>query len=339
VQLNLVRNILAGFLVVAVSLVFTALLALYLLGQTADVLDHRSKESPPVAQQSVDAGAVSDSGLSEASARLRQGQVLILLVGLAGLMIGLAGVVVAANQASRILSRLKQATRQLTNVVLDEELPDSAVATADDLENEIRDMMRKIKASQQLWLDASPLTRLPGNIAIEQVLKGKMSHHEKFALCYIDLDDFKAYNDKYGYAKGSELIKLTGEIIHRAKNDYADPEDFVGHIGGDDFVLITSPAKVESVCQSILSDFDKVIPDHYDEVDRERGYIEGDDRYGVHRRFSLMSISIAVVSDAQREFSSPIEIAQVATEIKDYVKTLPGSNYLIDRRVSTRWGG
>jgi GGDEF domain-containing protein len=208
--------------------------------------------------------------------------------------------------------------------------------TGDDLEHDIREMMCKIQASQQLCLDASPLTRLPGNIAIEQVLKGKMLHGEKFALCYIDLDDFKAYNDRYGYARGSELIKLTGEIIYLAKDRHGDPGDFVGHIGGDDFVLITSPENVEPVCSAITAAFDRAVPDHYDPDDRQRGYVEGTDRYGVTRRFPLMTISVAVVSDAQRNFSSPLEIAQVATELKDYIKRLPGSNYLVDRRTRQR---
>ncbi len=154
---------------------------------------------------------------------------------------------------------------------------------------------------------------------------------------YIDLDDFKAFNDKYGYAKGSDLIKMTGEVLYRAKDEYAEAQDFVGHIGGDDFVLITSPDIVEQVCQAIISEFDRLIPDYYYAEDQENGFIEGIDRYGVKRRFSIMSISIAVVSDVKRSFKSPIEIAKVATEIKDYVKSLPGSNYLIDRRVSTRW--
>ena len=212
----------------------------------------------------------------------------------------------------------------------------SGVPLGDDLEHDIREMMRKIQMSQQLCLDASPLTRLPGNIAIEQVLKGKMLNDEKFALCYIDLDDFKAYNDKYGYARGSELIKLTGEVIHRAKDEHGHADDFVGHIGGDDFVLITSPENVEPVCQAIIAAFDAAVPGHYAAEDQARGYIEGTDRYGVTRRFPLMSISIAVVSDARRNFGSPLEIAQVASEIKDYVKTLPGSNYLIDRRSRKR---
>jgi GGDEF domain-containing protein len=249
---------------------------------------------------------------------------------------GVVGMAFAVHQAAGIIDRLRQATRYLGDVVLDEMSPGEFLSASDGLDREIQEMMLKIKDSQMRYLDASPLTRLPGNLAIEQVLRGKMEREEKFALCYIDLDDFKAFNDKYGYAKGSDLIKMTGEVIYRAKDKHADKQDFVGHIGGDDFVLITSPGQVEQVCQTIISDFDWLIPGFYQAEDRSNGYIEGTDRFGVRRRFPIMSISIAVVSDVRRSFTSPLEIARVATEIKDYVKSLPGSNYLVDRRVTSR---
>jgi GGDEF domain-containing protein len=324
-RLNLIRQILTSFLLVCAGFAVAWVAALYLL-QTA---------SNRLAQLVLPPGGAAE-GVARVQQFLQGGQMVVLLFGLAGFLAGLVGMVIAASQATRMLGRLKLATQQLANVVLDQELPASGMSLGDDLEHDIREMMRKIQMSQQLCLDASPLTRLPGNIAIEQVLKGKMLNDEKFALCYIDLDDFKAYNDRYGYARGSELIKLTGEVIHRAKDEYGHAEDFVGHIGGDDFVLITSPENVEAVCQAIIAAFDAAVPGHYDAEDRMRGYVEGTDRYGVTRRFPLMSISIAVVSDARRNFGSPLEIAQVATEIKDYVKTLPGSNYLIDRRSRKR---
>jgi len=324
-RLNLIRQILTSFLVVCAGFAVAWVAALYLLQSASNQL--AKLPMPP--------GDAAD-GVGRVQQLLQSGEMVVLLVGLAGFLGGLIGMVIAASQATRMLGRLKQATQQLANVVLDQEFPISATSMGDDLEHDIREMMRKVQVSQQLCLDASPLTRLPGNIAIEQVLKGKMLNDEKFALCYIDLDDFKAYNDKYGYARGSELIKLTGEVIHRAKDEHGDPGDFVGHIGGDDFVLITSPDNVEPVCQAIIDAFDSAVPAHYHADDRARGYIEGTDRYGVTRRFPLMSISIAVVSDARRNFTTPLEIAQVATEIKDYVKTLPGSNYLIDRRTGQR---
>jgi len=267
---------------------------------------------------------------------IRTSQSVVLLLCLGGFLFGLCGMAFSAHHAARIVERIRQATRHLADVMLDEISPSKLHVVSDDFDREIQEMILKIKESQQRYLDASPLTRLPGNLAIEEVLRGKMDRGEKFALCYVDLDDFKAFNDKYGYARGSDIIKMSGEVIYRAKDKHGDKQDFVGHIGGDDFVLITSPEKAKLVCESIISDFDHLISDYYPPEDRARGYIEGPDRYGVLRRFPIMSISIAVVSDVRRSFRSPVEIAKVATEIKDYVKVLPGSNYLLDRRTKER---
>ena len=315
-HLTLVRYILISFLATAAIFIVAGLVALSSLEQVADQF--------------------TASNFSHVQKMLRNSQGIVMALFLVGLLSGLTAMAFAVHQASEIMDRLRRATKHLGDVVLDEMTPSEFLSASDGLDREIQEMMLKIKDSQQRYLDASPLTRLPGNLAIEQVLQGKMEQGEKFALCYIDLDDFKAYNDRYGYAKGSDLIKMTGEVLYRAKDEFAETQDFVGHIGGDDFVLITSPDIVEQVCKAIISEFDSLIPDYYHADDLEKGFVEGTDRYGVKRRFSIMSISIAVVSDVKRTFTSPIEIAQVATEIKDYVKSLPGSNYLIDRRVTTR---
>ena len=317
---TLIRQILTSFLVVCAVFAIGWIVSLYLLQEVSNQL------------ATIPSGS---SGVARTRELLHYGQVAVLLLGLVGFLGGLIGMSIASSQTSRMLKRLKLATDQLANVVLDQDV-NKGVKSSDNLENDIRAMMRKIQESQLLCLDASPLTRLPGNIAIEQVLKEKMEQGEKFALCYLDLDDFKAFNDRYGYARGSELIKMTGEVIHTVKNSLGNPGDFVGHIGGDDFVLITSPDNIDTICQAIITAFDRAAPDFYDEEDRQRGFLEGTDRYGVSRRFPLISISIAVVSDTRRTFNSPIEIARVANEVKDYVKTLPGSNYLVDRRTGQR---
>ncbi len=313
---TLIRYVLISFLVATVGFVLACLVALSSLEQVATQLE--------------------TSSTVVTLELLRNSQLAVFILCLLGLLCGLLSMAFAVHQASRIMNRLRQATRFLGDVVLDEMTPGEFLTASDGLDREIQEMMLKIKDSQQLYLDASPLTRLPGNMAIEQVLKDKMDQGEKFALCYIDLDDFKAFNDKYGYAKGSDLIKMTGEVLYLAKDKYAEQQDFVGHIGGDDFVLITSPDEAEQVCQAIIDEFDRLIPEYYPAEDRANGFIEGKDRYGVNRRFPIMSISIAVVSDLKRSFRSPVEIAKAATEIKDYVKSLPGSNYLLDRRITTR---
>jgi len=259
-----------------------------------------------------------------------------LYLAVLGLAAGLVPALFVARHIKGALGKLKNATQMFADGAFDY---DPGVLSSDEvgeLAAGLKIMAEKLKNYEQLCLDASPLTRLPGNIAIERALLEKIRHNENFALCYADLDDFKAYNDIYGYAKGSEIIKVTGELLHNAKRRHGGADDFVGHIGGDDFVLITAPENASVICESIIGEFDRVIPFFYSEQDRGRGHIETTDRYGVTRQFPLMTISIAVVSDVSRDILSPTEIAQVAAEIKDYVKTLPGSNYLVDRRRSVR---
>jgi PleD family two-component response regulator len=180
----------------------------------------------------------------------------------------------------------------------------------------------------ELSLDANPLTRLPGNISIERELVRRLSDGCKFAVGYSDLDNFKAFNDKYGFALGDRIIFDTGHIISQVMASV----DFIGHIGGDDFVFITVPDNVDKICQTIIRKFDSTIPQYYDIKSRERGYIKSESRNGETQTFPLMSISIAIVTNLEREFTHFAEIGVIGAELKKYLKTLDGSNYLIDRR-------
>jgi GGDEF domain-containing protein len=185
-------------------------------------------------------------------------------------------------------------------------------------------------------LDASPLTRLPGNIAIERVLTKNLQAGEPFAVCYADLDNFKAYGDRYGYIKGSDLIKMTGEVIYEVVQRHADKNAFVGHIGGDDFVMVISPDCVDNVCKAVIDVFTERVPEFYSPEDLANGAIKGVDRYGVERVFPIMTISIAVVMCQKGEYDSAVLIAKAAAEIKDFTKGVAGSNYFIDRRKTAR---
>lgn len=193
-------------------------------------------------------------------------------------------------------------------------------------------MAARLKELEQISLDASPLTRLPGNIAIEREINRRLQGGKRFALCYADLDNFKSFTDNYGYIKGSELIRLTGEIVYEAVKANAGSDAFVGHVGGDDFVAVLSADSAEAVCKEILARFDAEVVKHYTPDDLARGGIEGADRYGVQRFFPVMTISIAVVINEAGEFATAAEIARTAAEIKDYAKEKPGSNYLISHR-------
>ncbi len=181
-------------------------------------------------------------------------------------------------------------------------------------------------------LDANPLTKLPGHVSILEELQGRLGKEAPLAVCYIDLDKFKAFNDTYGFARGDEFLKATARILLIAMREMGNPEDFLGHIGGDDFVLVTTPSAAPNVCQKIVADFTQTVPSYYDEVDREQGFIEAKDRDGQPRRFSLMTISIAVVTNEQRGLKHVAEIAQIGAELKEWVKAQGGNRWVKDRR-------
>lgn len=194
-------------------------------------------------------------------------------------------------------------------------------------------MANRLKELEQISLDASPLTRLPGNIAIERSINRRLAEQTPFAMCYIDLDNFKSYNDRYGYIRASDLIREAGHVIHKAVSSLDDPDAFIGHIGGDDFVVIISSKLARSACQKIIRDFDAMIPAYYSDEDRAAGGIDGVDRYGVPRRFPLISISIAVLNyqPGSSSYNSAAEIATAAAAVKDRLKSSSGSNFIIVR--------
>jgi diguanylate cyclase (GGDEF)-like protein len=180
--------------------------------------------------------------------------------------------------------------------------------------------------------EASPLTGLPGNRAIEEVIESRIRAELKFAVCYIDLDDFKAYNDRYGFLAGSEVIKLTTKAILDAIEKFGNKDDFVGHIGGDDFLVVTEMERAPLLSLEIIRLFDTRIPSQYEPEDRDRGYIISTDRQGKVNNFSIMTISIAVVHNSYRGLEHPGKVAQIAAELKKYAKNMQGSNCVFDRR-------
>ena len=193
-------------------------------------------------------------------------------------------------------------------------------------------MGQRLGKLEEMYLDASPLTRLPGGLAIENVLERRLESRHSFAFCVLDLDNFKAFNDHYGYAHGNDVIKETARIIEDAVKAKGSPEDFVGHIGGDDFVVITTPATMREISTEIIKQFDGRIPDFYDKEEREKGFIFGKTRYGEAMRFPLMTISIAIVTNQQHKFSNALEASELAAELKDYAKTIARSVYVVDKR-------
>jgi PleD family two-component response regulator len=180
--------------------------------------------------------------------------------------------------------------------------------------------------------EASPLTGLPGNKAIEEAIASRIEAGLKFAVCYVDLDDFKAFNDRYGFFAGSEVIKLTAQLVVESVEKYGAVDDFIGHIGGDDFIVVTEMERAPLITQEIIRIFDIRIPAYYDPDDRNLGYIVSTDRMGAIHKFNIMTITVAIVHNTYREIEHPGKVAQIAAELKKYGKLKDGSNYVFDRR-------
>ena len=189
-------------------------------------------------------------------------------------------------------------------------------------------MAERLKVLEASHRDASPLTGLPGNLAIEKHLEMRLAAKKPFSLCHLDLDNFKPFADNYGYAWGSEVIKEVGYIITQQVNSRDGQDVFIGHIGGDDFVLIGQPHLAEEMCQSILQEFDQRSLQFYTPEDREKGFLTGNDRSGIKRNFPLITMTIAIATDDGNRFRNPLEMAAMAANLKEYAKALPGSNYV-----------
>jgi len=181
-------------------------------------------------------------------------------------------------------------------------------------------------------LEANPLTRLPGNVSILNELSQRLASRKFFTVCYVDLDKFKTYNDTYGFEHGDEVIKETARILIRAVQDAGKPEDFIGHIGGDDFVIVSEVETSEKIAAKVVELFDKSVPSFYNETDRSQGYIVAKDRQGVERNIPLLSISIGIVSNEHRKIEHVAQIGEIGAELKKYAKSLEKSNYVLDQR-------
>jgi GGDEF domain-containing protein len=185
-------------------------------------------------------------------------------------------------------------------------------------------------------LGVHPSTRLPGAGAIEAEIKRLLAIDNLFAVCYADLDHFKEFNDRYSYNQGDRVIRILALILRDIVKGTAGEGGFVGHIGGDDFIFIIPPDQVAGICGEIISTFDELIPYQYSEADRRVGYFFGKDRRGVLDRVPLMTLSIGVVTNTQRSIKEALQISQLATEMKTYAKSLPGSVFTVDRRTDER---
>jgi diguanylate cyclase (GGDEF)-like protein len=181
-------------------------------------------------------------------------------------------------------------------------------------------------------LTVHPSTRLPGTNEIEAEVQRRLSAGDQFAMCYADLDHFKEFNDRYSYYDGDRVIRILAKILHDVVKGMSGEHGFVGHIGGDDFIFVIPSSEIADVCSEVILVFDTLIPFQYSEQDRRAGYFFGKDRRGQLHRVPLMTVSIGVVTNERRNFSHAAQVSELATEMKSYAKSLPGSVYAIDRR-------
>jgi GGDEF domain-containing protein len=180
-----------------------------------------------------------------------------------------------------------------------------------------------------------PSTRLPGTTEIEREIRRRLESDQEFAVCYADLDHFKEFNDRYSYYDGDRVIYLLSRILHDVVKGLLGAKGFVGHIGGDDFIFVVPSTEISVVCSEILDVFDTLIPLQYNDQDRRAGYFFGKDRRGQLHRVPLMTLSIGIVTNRHRKFAHPAQVSELATEMKSYAKTLPGSVFVVDRRQGT----
>jgi len=233
---------------------------------------------------------------------------------------------------NRSIRHLSDAARQAADGRFDFEFANLQGDEFGHLAGEFMAMGKKLLDLNSRLLDANPLTHLPGNLAISQELDRRIVSLEPFAHIYIDLDHFKAYNDRYGYQMGSEVISRVGDLAKEVVTELGNPKDLVGHIGGDDYLLLSTPDKAEPLAREVIARFDRMIKEIYTPQDLETGHYEGIDRYGEHRRYPLMSMSIAIICSENMEYATAQDISQECAKMKEHLKNLPGSNYLIDRR-------
>jgi len=255
-----------------------------------------------------------------------------IIISCTGFLIAIGVAPFVTYRTFRAIRKLQRATHRIAEGDFDY---DPQIPPGDEISDLARDFTRmagRLKVLEQVSLDASPLTRLPGNIAIERVLDQRLKSGATFAFCYADLDNFKPFSDHYGYAKGSELLRVTGDLMLATVKAAGDPGSFVGHVGGDDFVMVLSTDKAAAVCEAVINAFDAEVSQHFSPEDLARGGIEGSDRYGVHRFFPITTISIAVIICGEEEFASAVDIARASAQVKDIVKETPGSSYLISRQ-------
>ena len=198
---------------------------------------------------------------------------------------------------------------------------------SDELLARIRTQLRHVRDNL-----LSPLTGLPSGMRVERAIEQVLETPRQWSILYLDLDHFKAYNDVYGFVRGNDLIRLLARIATETVREHGNDDDFVGHIGGDDFVVITTPDRVDAICRALLERWDCESEDYYAPEDAARGTLIATDRQDQPQAYSLVSVSIGVVTNQQRPITTLEDVGRIAAEVKHKAKSLPGNSYYIDQR-------
>ncbi len=257
-----------------------------------------------------------------------EGARMTVFMAAASLIVGLVLAAGITFNISRPLRKLERATVHIAEGRFDREINIRRADEIGSLAAAFNAMTKRLKILEAMNIDASPLTGLPGNLAIEQEIERRLGQGMPFSLCHLDLDNFKPFADHYGYAWGSEVIKEVAVILNDCRQSLGQEGDFIGHIGGDDFIIITAPDRAEEMCRFIVGAFEERILRFYSEEDRRRGVIVAKDRQGRFQEFPLITVTISIVTGSGSQYRNPLEMAKMAAEVKNYGKTLAGSNYV-----------
>lgn len=179
-----------------------------------------------------------------------------------------------------------------------------------------------------------PVSGLPDNFFIQQEIERRLEEGQKIAVVYADLENFRRYNQKYGYARGDKILKFLALLLFEKLRDHGNAADFVGHMGSDDFVLLTTPDKYKEVCAEVIRSFDRLVLQHYDKGDRDGGNITLKTRRGEEISFPVMSITMSVITNERRDLSHFVQINDIAYELKQYASTFKRSEMVVDRRTN-----
>ncbi|MBR4355020.1 MAG: response regulator [Elusimicrobiaceae bacterium] len=198
-------------------------------------------------------------------------------------------------------------------------------------EDEIVARVKLLLKRNKQKMDCNPLTRLPGNPSIQARVEAEIASGKTFAVLYCDLNNFKSFNDKYGFEAGDRVLKQTAEILVQAARQ--DPDAFVGHIGGDDFIIVSSFDKAEDIAKEIIRRMDEIAPSFYDEEDRRQGFMQAHNRKGEIEKFNFLALGIGIVHNTQKPLESFAMVSHIGAELKCLAKKHEkGSFYVLDRR-------